>query len=111
MKVTKINATPLAVPFQETHVTWTGSYSAKSTLLIEVFTDEGIVGLGEAPNSPTPEMVQIIVHEIEDAIVGHDPFLINAFHQRALSTQSKIGLAALTWKHFRNLANNAFGAI
>ena len=111
MKVTGIKATPLAVPFQESHVTWTGSYTAKSTLLIEVFTDEGIIGLGEGPNCPTPEMVQIVVHEMEDAIVGFDPFLINAFHQRALSAQPKIGLVALTWKHYRNIANIATGAI
>jgi len=111
MKITRVRATPLAVPFKETHVTWTGAYSAKSTLLIEIFTDEGIVGIGEAPGIPLPEMIQLIVKEFEEFLVGEDPFAINAFHERALNSQSKAGLVALTWKAFRNIANNALGGI
>lgn len=111
MKITRVQATPLAVPFKETHVTWTGAYSAKSTLLIEIFTDEGIVGIGEAPGIPLPEMIQLIVKEFEEFLIGEDPFSINAFHQRALNSQSKAGLVAMTWKGFRNIANNALGGI
>lgn len=111
MKITRVQATPLAVPFRETHVTWTGSYSAKSTLLIEIFTDEGIVGIGEAPGIPLPEIIQLIVKEFEELLVGEDPFAINAFHERALNSQSKAGLVAMTWKGFRNIANNALGGI
>ena len=111
MKITDVRATPLAVPFRETHVTWTGAYSAKSTLLIEVETDEGITGLGEAPGIPLPEINQLIVEEFRDALIGHDPFAINAFQERALNSQSKAGLTALTWKAFRNIANNALGGI
>lgn len=111
MRITQVKATPLAVPFKETHVTWTGSYSAKSTLLIEIHTDEGLVGIGEAPGIPLPEMIQLIVKEFEEFLIGEDPFAINAFHQRALNSQSKAGLAAMTWKGFRNIANNALGGI
>lgn len=111
MKITEVRATPLAVPFKEAHVTWTGNYSAKSTLLIEIETDAGIVGLGEAPGIPLPEIVALIVREFEDFLVGEDPFAINAFHQRALGSQAKAGLVAMTWKAFRNVANNALGGI
>ena len=111
MKITRVHATPLAVPFKETHVTWTGTYSAKSTLLIEISTDEGITGIGEAPGIPLPEINQLIVKEFEPLLVGADPFAINLFHQRALDLQSKIGLTATTWKTYRNIANNALGGI
>ena len=111
MKITHVRATKLAVPFRETHVTWTGAYSAKSTLLIEITTDEGIVGVGEAPGIPLPEINQLIVNEFEPFLIGEDPFAINAFHERALNSQSKAGLTALTWKAFRNIANNALGGI
>ncbi|HEX2825682.1 MAG TPA: mandelate racemase/muconate lactonizing enzyme family protein [Burkholderiales bacterium] len=111
MKITDVRATPLAVPFREAHVTWTGAYSAKSTLLIEVDTDEGITGLGEAPGIPLPEINQLVVEEFREGLVGQDPFAINAFQERALNSQSKAGLTALTWKAFRNIANNALGGI
>ncbi|MBI4193581.1 MAG: mandelate racemase/muconate lactonizing enzyme family protein [Betaproteobacteria bacterium] len=111
LKITRISATPLAVPFKQTHVTWTGAYSAKSTLLIEIFTDEGIVGLGEAPGIPLPEMVAMIVAEFEEFLIGRDPFEINAFQEQALNSQSKAGLVAMTWNRFRNVANSALGGI
>jgi len=111
MKITDVRATPLAVPFRETHVTWTGAYSAKSTLLIEVFTDEGITGIGEAPGIPLPEINQLVVEEFREGLIGSDPFAINEFQERALNSQSKAGLTALTWKAFRNIANNALGGI
>ena len=111
MKITDVRATPLAVPFRETHVTWTGAYSAKSTLLVEIETDEGLTGLGEAPGIPLPEINQLVVEEFREGLIGTDPFDINAFQQRALNSQSKAGLTALTWKAFRNIANNALGGI
>ena len=98
MKITRVKATPLAVPFREAHVTWTGAYSAKSTLLIEIETDKGITGLGEAPGIPLPEINALIVDEFAECLVGADPFEINAFHERALNLQSKVGLTAMTWK-------------
>jgi len=111
MRITHVQATPLAVPFRETHVTWTGAYSAKSTLLIEISTDEGIVGIGEAPGIPLPEMIAMIVAEFEEVLIGRDPFEINKFQQQAANFQSKAGLAAQTWGRFRNIANNALGGI
>jgi L-alanine-DL-glutamate epimerase-like enolase superfamily enzyme len=111
MKITAVKTTPLAVPFKQTHVTWTGNYPAKSTLLIEIETDEGITGLGEAPGIPLPEMVALNVREFEELLIGRDPFLINDFHQKALRAQPKAGLVAMTWSRYQDLANNALGGI
>jgi len=111
LKVTRVTATPLAVPFRETHVTWTGRYAAKSTVLIEVHTDAGLVGLGEAPPVPTAGIVQALIEEMAPALVGHDPGLIHAFHDRALALQPATGLPAMTLARFRDLVNNALGGI
>ncbi|MCC7275416.1 MAG: hypothetical protein IT561_22295 [Alphaproteobacteria bacterium] len=73
MKVTEVRTTALAVPFVDDHVTWMGAFSTKSTLLIEVFTDAGIVGPGEAPAVPFPEVNEIVVQEFATLLVGTDP--------------------------------------
>lgn len=103
MKITSVRTTPLAVPFIDKHVTWMGAFSTKSTLLIEVFTDEGLVGLGEAPGVPFPEVIQIVVHEFERLLVGMDPFDITAFNQQCIRSQS--------WHRFRSIANYALGGL
>lgn len=103
MKVTHVRTTPLAVPFLDAHVTWMGAFSTKSTLLIEVFTDEGLVGLGEAPGVPFPDVVQLVVHEFEHLLRGMDPLDVIEFNRRCIGSQS--------WHRFRSLANYALGGI
>src|SRR5690606_35380768 len=103
MKVTHVRTTPLAVPFLDAHVTWMGAFSTKSTLLIEVFTDEGLVGLGEAPGVPFPDVIQIVVHEFEHLLRGMDPVDVVEFNRRCLGSQS--------WHRFRSLANYALGGL
>ncbi len=105
MKVTKVKSTPLAVPFIDPHVTWMGSYSFKSTVLIEVETDEGLVGLGEAPGVPLAVANQLVIQEFAKQLVGHDPFEVIAFNRRCLNP------AFQGWHRFRSMANYALGGI
>lgn len=105
MKVTKVKTTLLAVPFVDPHVTWMGSYPFKATILIDVETDEGITGLGEAPGIPFPEVNQIVIQEFAKQLVGHDPFQVIAFNQRCLNP------AFQGWHRFRSMANYALGGI
>jgi L-alanine-DL-glutamate epimerase-like enolase superfamily enzyme len=101
MKVTKVKSTPLAVPFIDPHVTWMGSYPFKSTVLIEVETDEGIVGLGESPGVPFPEVNQIVIQEFAKHLTGQDPFNIISFNEKC------VGPGPQGWHRFRALANYA----
>lgn len=103
MKVTHVRTQPLAVPFVDTHVSSMGQFAVKSTLLIEVFTDEGIVGLGEAPGVPFADVIEIVVHEFEQLLVGQDPRNIVDFNQRCIGSQS--------WHRFRSIANYALGGL
>jgi L-alanine-DL-glutamate epimerase-like enolase superfamily enzyme len=81
MKVTKVKSTPLAVPFIDPHVTWMGSFPFKSTVLIDVETDEGVVGLGESPGVPLAEANQVVIQEFVRQLIGHDPFEVIAFNR------------------------------
>ena len=49
MKITDIRVTHVNVPFDAPFWWTAGTYGGASKSIIEVFTDEGIVGLGEAP--------------------------------------------------------------
>jgi len=77
MKITAVRATPLAVPFKETHVTWTGNYSAKSTLLIEIETDAGITGIGECSASPTHAPILAILEDALPRFAGQSIYDVN----------------------------------
>jgi len=69
MKITGIKATPVNIPL-ETPMYWTaGLYPGTSKTIIEVETDEGIVGLGEAPSSHLTSAIQSLVPRL----IGKDP--------------------------------------
>lgn len=70
MKITNIRVTHVNVPF-DAPFWWTGGlYPGASKSIIEVETDQGIVGLGEAP---WYHFGEIIKAEIAPALIGADP--------------------------------------
>ncbi|ADD43158.1 mandelate racemase/muconate lactonizing enzyme family protein [Stackebrandtia nassauensis] len=82
MRITKIRATPVAVPYR-TDETWAfGSRSGMVSVLVELDTDEGIVGLGEAAAYPSAEIVLSVLKSVERLVVGADPFRIEQLIQR-----------------------------
>lgn len=69
MKITRIRATPINIPL-ETPMWWTGGhYPGTSKTVIEVETDQGIVGLGEAPSVD----VLATILAMGNRLVGYDP--------------------------------------
>lgn len=69
MQITAVRATPINIPL-EAPFHWTGgTYPGTSKVIIEVETDAGITGLGEAPSS---HLLPAIV-EMGERIVGCDP--------------------------------------
>jgi L-alanine-DL-glutamate epimerase-like enolase superfamily enzyme len=63
--------------------------ATKPALLVEVETDQGLVGLGEAAHfgGPMASTAQVIEHELRDHLVGQDPrqieYLWETMHRRA----------------------------
>jgi glucarate dehydratase len=69
MKITNINVTPVNIPL-EVPIFWTGGhYPGTSKAIIEVETDEGLIGLGEAPSAHLAQAVQ----DMALRVIGKDP--------------------------------------
>jgi glucarate dehydratase len=78
MRITKIQATPVNIPL-EIPLCWSaGLYPGTSKAIIQVETDAGIVGLGEAPSSDLVETIKAFAPRL----IGMDPFDIAEIENR-----------------------------
>lgn len=69
MKITRITATPVNIPLEKP-IWWTGGlYPGTSKTIVQVETDAGLLGLGEAPSS---EVVRLI-EAMGERLAGADP--------------------------------------
>lgn len=93
MRITDVKATPLAAPFREDELWAFGRRRGLTSVLVEVGTDEGVVGLGEAGAYPSTDIVLAVVRSLEDLVVGEDPLHI----ERIIKKMDVIG----TWHHVR----------
>src|SRR5215218_2576921 len=74
MKITDVRAVPLAIPTaaDEKHSPWWGRHHRQ--LIVEVHTDEGIVGLGEAfALGGQAPVCRVVEDTLKPMIVGQDP--------------------------------------
>ncbi|RMO67474.1 mandelate racemase/muconate lactonizing enzyme family protein [Pseudomonas syringae group genomosp. 3] len=71
MKIKRIKATPINLPLDAPYVWVFGELPGFSTTIIEVETEDGLVGLGEAPSW---QAAAIIRDYIAPKLVGHDAF-------------------------------------
>lgn len=93
MRITRLRATPVAVPFREDELWAFGARGGMVSILLELETDEGVTGLGEAAAYPTADIVLAVVRSLEQLVVGEDPFRIEHIVQRI----DAVG----TWHHVR----------
>jgi len=71
-----VKTTAVRVPLREP-LKWSGGIrESASGLVVEVGTDEGIVGVGEAPGPTLPAIQTIIDRELTQFVVGEDPLRI-----------------------------------
>lgn len=75
MKITGIRATPVNIPLVVPFLFSVGTYPGDTKVVVEVQTDEGITGLGEAPS---PECAALINDQLGPALIGTDPFDLQA---------------------------------
>jgi L-alanine-DL-glutamate epimerase-like enolase superfamily enzyme len=93
MHITALKTTIVAMPFTgEEKWAW-GGRGGLSNVILEIETDEGLVGLGEASGYPTPEIVLAVIRSLEPLVVGENPFHI----ERILKRMYAIG----GWHHVR----------
>ena len=76
MRITTIETTAVRVPLREP-LKWTGGIrESASGLIVEIGTDEGLVGVGEAPGPTLPAIQTIIDRELAQFLAGEDPLRV-----------------------------------
>ncbi len=93
MRITGIRAVPVCVPLVEKELWAFGGRRGLVNVVVEVDTDEGVVGLGEAPAYPSAEVVLGVLRALDDLVVGEDPLRI----ERLVRRIDAVG----TWHHVR----------
>lgn len=80
MKITDVRTIPLRVELTEPYMDSREFITYRQALLVEVHTDEGIVGLGESAvwGGPHSTTMSVIEHELKPLVVGEDPLYIEA---------------------------------
>ncbi|MER7011058.1 mandelate racemase/muconate lactonizing enzyme family protein [Saccharopolyspora sp. NPDC000359] len=73
MRIIGIRHIPVAVPFHHGE-RWASGRRGLISVLIEIDTDEGITGIGEAPAHPSAEVVLAVLRSVERFAIGEDPF-------------------------------------
>lgn len=93
MRITRLEATPVAVPFHNPELWAYGGRRGLASVLVEMHTDEGLIGLGEAGAYPTAEIVLAVLDSVEGLVVGESPFDVERISKRI----DVVG----TWHHVR----------
>lgn len=90
MKTTAVRV-PLVEPLK-----WSGGIrESASGLVVEVETDEGIVGVGEAPGPTLPAIQAVIDRELTQFVVGEDPLRVEwLLHRMEEYSRNWSGIAA-----------------
>jgi L-alanine-DL-glutamate epimerase-like enolase superfamily enzyme len=93
MRITSIGATPVAVPYTADEIWAFGRRRGQVSVLLEVGTDEGVVGIGEAAAYPSADIVLAVLRGLEPLVLGEDPFAI----ERLVRRIELVG----TWHHMK----------
>lgn len=94
MKITKIECLPLKYPLDEPIYNALFIAPHRQSMIVRVYTDEGIWGIGEASSfgGPLSSTRQIIEKEIAPRIIGMDPFDVERIWRTVYFT---------SWQHGR----------
>src|ERR1035437_3906445 len=74
MKISSIKTTPLLVPYSRPYYWAQGKIDGACVVLVEVHTDNGIVGYGESIGTPSASAVQAYLEQAAKLCVGRSPF-------------------------------------
>jgi L-alanine-DL-glutamate epimerase-like enolase superfamily enzyme len=94
VRITALRATPVAVPLRTDEVWAFGRRTGQISVLLEVDTDEGLTGIGEAAAYPSVDVVLAALRGLEPLVLGEDPTAV----ERLIKRVEVVG----TWHHMRN---------
>jgi L-alanine-DL-glutamate epimerase-like enolase superfamily enzyme len=76
VRITKVETIAVRTPMREPLVWPGGTRHSASGLLVQIHTDEGLVGVGEAPGPTLPTIQAIIDAELTQFLIGQDPLRV-----------------------------------
>lgn len=103
MKITQIRTRLLAIPLRGRYNWALGAPAGFNTVLIEVHTDDGIVGYGEALGARSAVAAEATIRSVEHLVLGEDPFRIEYLLARMYHSGA--------WSNQRRFANQSFAGI
>lgn len=103
MKIVSIKATPVNLPLEAPYLWSYGALGGFSKTIVEVFTDDGIVGIGEGPSYANAVTIR---DAIAPRLIGRDPFDIQGAEENCLPSWRGVGTTDIDLATIR-----AFGAI
>ncbi len=75
MKIVDLKTTILAVPFKKQTVWPYGQWNGMTVIVIELETDEGIIGIGESLAEPSPaKATEAYIQRAKPLLIGENPF-------------------------------------
>ena len=74
MKINDLRVTPVAMPLARPLAHAWGTHIGFGRLLVQLFTDEGLVGLGECSMTPNGREMEEVLKSCRRHVVGEDPF-------------------------------------
>jgi L-alanine-DL-glutamate epimerase-like enolase superfamily enzyme len=100
VKITELKTTIVSIPHNEPEFISTGSREGVTEILVELETDEGIVGLGECLARPSARVIEAALQFCKPFLLGRDPRNIegivnNLRHVGNLHYFDKVGNVAL----------------
>src|SRR5262245_3337699 len=103
MRVTHVRPTVLSIPNREPSYWSGGCTRGINSILVEVETDEGITGTGEASGDRSVEVSLGVIRSAARVLEGEDPFEVERF----LARFYRMG----KWTEVRRLANQALAGV
>jgi len=103
MKITEFRSTIVSVPYNEPETWAFGKKLGVSNIIIELETDTGLIGLGEAVGFPTVRVIMAVLNSMRPAVVGRDPFDLEVIAHELIQSYG--------WHHFRRTGNCALGGV
>jgi L-alanine-DL-glutamate epimerase-like enolase superfamily enzyme len=82
VRITELSTTPVAVPYLREERWAYGVRRGLVSALLQVHTDEGVTGLGEAPAYPSADIVQAVLRSLEPLVIGENPMAVERIHNR-----------------------------
>jgi L-alanine-DL-glutamate epimerase-like enolase superfamily enzyme len=103
MRIAALRTTIVSIPFSGEEIWVYGRRRGITNVLVELETDDGLTGLGEAMGWPTPEVAASVLESARADVIGCDPFRIEELMGRLYARRG--------WHYFRHTAGCAFGGL